>query len=120
MTHRLSSAYDPHGNIRAEFWVKSMKRLLRNNISPGASLDTDAFSRAIMEYQYPPDRDTGCSHAQIVFGHPIHDFIPMVKGSYLVKPQWVMTHIHCEKALACHHGGGFVGTYKGARGIVGG
>ena len=65
--HRVSSAYVPHGNTRAEVAVKSMKRLIRNNLGPGGSLDTDRFSQAIMEYRNTPDRDTGCSPAQVVF-----------------------------------------------------
>ena len=66
--HRVSSAYVPHGNMRAEVGVKSMKRLIRNNLGPGGSLDTDRFSQAIMEYRNTPDRDMGCSPAQVVFG----------------------------------------------------
>ena len=65
--HRLSSAYVPHGNTRAEVGVKSMKRLIRNNLGPGGSLDNDWFSQAIMEYRNTPDRDMGCLPAQVVF-----------------------------------------------------
>ena len=32
--HRLSSAYTPHGNLRTEVGVKSMKRLLQGNLGP--------------------------------------------------------------------------------------
>ena len=91
MKHRVSSAYIPHGNTRAEVGVKSMKRLIRNNLGPGGSLDTDRFSQAIMEYRNTPDRDTGCSPAQVVFSRTIRDFIPMVSGSNAPSSEWILT-----------------------------
>jgi hypothetical protein len=45
--HRLSSAYLPHSNCRAEIDVKSGKRLLRDNVGPGVNLDNDQFMRAM-------------------------------------------------------------------------
>ena len=57
--HRLSSAYTPHGNLRAEVGVKSMKRMLQGNLGPSGDLDTDAFSRALLNYRNTPDHDTG-------------------------------------------------------------
>ena len=41
---RLSSAYYPRANTRAELGVKSMKRLLRNNTTMSGSLNCDGFS----------------------------------------------------------------------------
>ena len=35
--HRVSSAYFPHSNLRAETGVKSMKRLIKENVGPGGS-----------------------------------------------------------------------------------
>ena len=32
--HRISSAYNPHANLRAESAVKSMKRMITDNIGP--------------------------------------------------------------------------------------
>ena len=90
-THRVSSTYVLHGNTRVEVGVKSMKWLIRNNLGPGGSLDNDRFSQAIMEYRNTPDRDTGCSPAQVVFGRVIRDFIPMVEGSYSPHPEWIIT-----------------------------
>ena len=46
--HRLSSAYNPQSNGRAEVAVKSAKRLLRSNTGPSGSLDTDRFLRAML------------------------------------------------------------------------
>ena len=48
--HRLSSAFNPHSNCRAELAVKVGKKLLRDNMGHGGSLDTNKFMRA---EQYP-------------------------------------------------------------------
>ena len=45
--HRLSSAYHPQSNGRAEVTVKSMKRLLRDNVDCRGKLNTDAVMRSI-------------------------------------------------------------------------
>jgi len=47
--HRLSSAYYPQSNGRAEVAVKSTKCLLRSNMGPAGTLDTDNFLRAMMQ-----------------------------------------------------------------------
>eukprot|EP00111_Clytia_hemisphaerica_P012274 TCONS_00036043-protein len=73
VNHRISSAYNPQSNGRAEVAVKSAKRLLRSNTGPGGSLDTDRFLRAMMQLRNTPDRDCELSPAQIVFGRPIRD-----------------------------------------------
>ena len=41
--HRLSSVAFPHSNQRAELAVKSMKRLLRENVGVDGRLNTDSF-----------------------------------------------------------------------------
>ena len=48
VAHRLSSAYHPHSNLRAELGVKVVKRMLKENISPQGSLDTDKMARALL------------------------------------------------------------------------
>ena len=65
--HRLTSAYHPHSNLRAETAVKTVKTLIANNISPSGSLDTNAFLAAMLNYRNTPDRDTRMSPAQILF-----------------------------------------------------
>ena len=54
LAHRLSSAYHPHSNLRAELGVKVIKRMLRENISPQGSLNTDKMSRALLAYRNTP------------------------------------------------------------------
>ena len=48
VSRRLSSAYFPRSNGRAELGVKSGKRLLMANIDSTGSLDKDTVSRALM------------------------------------------------------------------------
>ena len=49
VNHRISSAYNPQSNGRAEVAVKSAKRLLRSNTRPCGSIDTDRFLRAMVQ-----------------------------------------------------------------------
>ena len=73
VTHRISSAYNPSSNGRAEVAVKSVKRLMRSNLGPFGSLDTDQFLRAMLQMRNTPDPDCGVSPSQIVFGRPLRD-----------------------------------------------
>jgi hypothetical protein len=80
-----------------------MKRLIKDNLGPGGTLCNDKFAKALMEYRNTPDRDSGCSPEQVVFGRPIRDAIPMVGGSYSPRPEWILTAEAREKALAKRH-----------------
>ena len=100
---RLSSSYFPHSNQRAELGVKSAKRMLRENVSPSGHLNTDKFLRALLNHRNTPDRDTGLSPAQVIFGHPIRDFLPVKPGRYKPRQEWMMTMEKREQALARRH-----------------
>ena len=101
--HRMSSAYFPHSNTRAEIGVKTIKRLIMENCGSDGSLDTDKFQRAILQYRNTPDRDTGLSPAMCVFGRVIRDFIPVHPGRYLPHPTWRQTLASREAALRNRH-----------------
>ena len=73
ISHRVSSAYCPDSNGRAEVAVKSAKRLLRSNVGPAGSLDSDKFLRAMLQFRNTPDPDCSLSPAEIIFGHPLRD-----------------------------------------------
>ena len=79
ITHRLSSAYNPHGNLRAEQGVKTRKRLIKGNLGSDGKLDNDRFMRPILMYRNSPARDTGCSLAQVIFGRVLWDCMPIKK-----------------------------------------
>ena len=74
---RLSSAYHPVSNGRAEAGVKSMKRLLRENIGPGGSLDNDRFLRALLTHRNTPDPLSKKSPAEVLFGRKLCDTLPV-------------------------------------------
>ena len=74
--HRISSVAHASSNGRAEVAVKSMKRLLIDNIGPSGRLNSDEFMKAIMQYRNTPDEATGISPAMYMFHRPIRDFLP--------------------------------------------
>ena len=41
LNYRLTSAYNPRANLRAELGVKVIKRLLRENMRRDRNIDTD-------------------------------------------------------------------------------
>ena len=97
--HRVSSVAYPHSNQRAELAVKSMKRLLRENTCLDGSLNSDRFLRAVMSYRNTPDRDTGRSPAQVIFGRNLRDFLPAPLSRYRPQPQWILLRDDRERAL---------------------
>ena len=98
--HRLSSVAFAQSNKRAELGVKSMKRLIRENTNRDGSLTNDKFLKALMTYRNTPDRDTGLSPAQVIFGRSLRDFLPSPQTRYRPQPEWVMLREDREKALA--------------------
>ena len=81
--HRVSSAYNPHSNLRAEIGVKTVKRLLRENVDSDRSIDNSRFLNAILTYKNTPDRDMALTPAEIVLGKPLNDFFPNVTQGLL-------------------------------------
>ena len=84
--NRMSSAYYPHSNSRAELAVKTGKRLLRDNLSNNGSLDNDRLMRAMMQYRNTPLSDLRLSPAQIVFNRQIREFMPVLPHKYRPRP----------------------------------
>ena len=80
--HRVSSAYFPQSNGRAEAAVKSAKRLLRSNTDTSGMLDSDKFLRAILQLRNTPDPDCGQSPAEIVLGRPLRDTLSFSRRLY--------------------------------------
>ena len=76
--HRISSAYFPQSNGRAEVAVKATKRLLRSNIGPNGTLDSDNLLRALLQSRNTPDPDCSLSPAQIIFGRPLRDSLSFI------------------------------------------
>ena len=96
---RLSSAYYPQSNGRAEATVKSAKRILLGNINPTTGmLDTDAAARALMCHRNTPAQDTGISPAVMLFGRPLKDHLP--RSDLSLRPEWEAIRDARELALA--------------------
>ena len=97
--HRISSAYNPHSNCRAEIAVKLMKRLIRENVSSFGSLDNAKITRALLQHRNTPDRDTGLSPAQLLLGRNLKDFLPTPPGRQKLGLIWKKTLEAREVAL---------------------
>ena len=96
---RLSSAYHPHSNTRAELGIKSAKRLLRENTGQDGNLLGDKFCRALLQHRNTPDPDTGVSPAEVLFGRPVKDFIPIQPYKFRPQEGWRLAQEDREKAL---------------------
>ena len=101
--HRISSAYNPHSNLRAESAVKSMKRLIAHNTGARGTLNTDDMMLALLQYRNTPDRDTGLSPAQVLFSRKLRDAIPVSPKDLQIRKEWVLTREARELALARRH-----------------
>ena len=102
---RVSSAYYPRANKRAEVAVKSAKRLVMENLGPGGSLDTDKFARALLAHRNCPDEALdGLSPSQIIFGRQLRDHLPALVKKYQPRQEWRLEADLREKALAKRHG----------------
>ena len=75
--HRISAAYNSESNGRGEVAVKTVKRLLQDNINADGSLDSDKVVSALLQYRNTPDPTTGMSPAMILFGRRLRDKVPI-------------------------------------------
>ena len=101
--HRISSVANAHANCRAELAVKSVKRMLMDNVTATGSLDVDKFQRALLMYRNSVDPETKASPALILFGRQIRDAIPIPMGRYTPHETWTELLSHREFALARRH-----------------
>ena len=99
---RLSSAYYPQSNGRAEVAVKSIKRILSGNInSMTGEIDTDAAAVAIMSHRNTPNQETGISPADTLFGYALRDHLPDKFRE--IRREWADIKDAREIALAKRH-----------------
>lgn len=101
---RVSSAYFPQSNGRAEVAVKKCKRLLMENINPNGSLSNDRFLRALLQMRNTPDADCKISPAEIIFGKPLRDAFSFVNRlpkytNPSIRPTWRDAWTKKEEAM---------------------
>ena len=101
--HRVSTAYNPHANLRAETAIKTVKRLISDNTGRSGTLNTDSMATALLNYINTPDRDTGLSPAQILFTRKINDALPSNPSDLKLRPEWILKAEAREQALAKRH-----------------
>ena len=99
VTRRLSSAYYAQSNGRAEVAVKTAKRILTGNTGPRGSLNTDAVSKALMQYRNTPIKGTDTSPAQLLLGRSIRDSVPQPPSAYKVSTKWQQMLRQREKSM---------------------
>ena len=86
-----SSPHYPQSNGHAEASVKAMKRLVKRcwDARTG-NVNSDQWAKALLQWRNTP-RDNGLSPAQVVFGHPARDSLPVHKRAFA--PEW-QRHVH--------------------------
>ena len=97
--HRVTSVANAHSNCRAELGVKTLKRMIRGNLTAMGGLDTAELSRALLQYKNTRDRDTGASPAELLLGRKLRDFLPAPTKKILGQ-KWVDLAKARETALA--------------------
>ena len=100
VARRLSSAYYAQSNGRAEVAVKTAKRILTGNTGPRGSLNTDAASKALMQYRNTPIKGTDTSPAQLLLGRSIRDSVPQPPSAYKVSAKWQQMLRQREKSMS--------------------
>ena len=100
---RLSSAYYPQSNGRAEAAVKSMKRLLLGNTGSRGNLNTDELAQALLQHRNTPVRGLELSPAQLALGRNLRDTVPLPRKRYLVDPKWAQHLRSRERAMSAEN-----------------
>ena len=97
--HRTSSSYFPKSNLRAESAVKSAKRIVLDNSKSDGSPDIDRIAQALLQHRNTPDSEYGMSPAQLVYGRPMRDFLPIRPGDFSPSEVWIDNREKRELAM---------------------
>ena len=81
------------------FQLKSVKRMISENVGMSGKLDQAKMSRALLQLRNTPDRDTGLSPAVALLGRQLRDFLPSQKHA-LMGDMWTNVLGAREEALA--------------------
>ena len=100
---RLSSAYNPQSNGRAELAVKSAKRILSDNVDSSGRLNQDKVARALLIHRNTPVADIQISPAVMLYGRPIRDHLPALLSTHTIRREWTEIRDLREAAMAKRH-----------------
>ena len=103
VSHRVSAAYNPSSNGRAEAAVKTVKRLIRENTGRNGTLNTDGMVKALLQHRNTPAHGTDQSPAQVLYGRQLRDSLPTPAQLRKVRPEWLDMLDRQEKAMAKKH-----------------
>ena len=101
MKNKRTRALDTVSEARTS--VKSMKRLLTDNIGNNGNLNNDSFATVLLNYGNTPDHDTGLSPSQILFARQLRDSIPTRPQNLMIRKEWILTRDAMVKALSVRH-----------------
>ena len=101
--HVVSSAHYPQSNGRAELAVKSAKKILDENVSRDGSMNSEATSKALLQYRNTPIKGLGLSPSQILFHRTLRDALPTRVTLLRPHKQWIVAANNREKALQQQH-----------------
>ena len=100
---RLSSAYYPQSNGRAELAVKVAKRIILGNSEPNGDINNELVARALLQHRNTPLQGIDLSPAQILYGRNLKDCLPSQQDALCVREDWRIAADEREKALRNRH-----------------
>jgi len=99
VNRRLSVAYFPQRNGRAEAAIKTAKRILANNTDSFGLLGTDSVARALLLHRNTPVLDASISPAVMLYGHPIRDHLLSILSKEKNTSEWTAIRDLREEAM---------------------
>ena len=100
---RLSSAYYPQSNGRAELAVKVAKKIILGNSEPNGDINNELVARALLQHRNTPLQGIDLSPAQILYGRQLKDCLPSQQDTLCVRDDWRIAADEREKALRNRH-----------------
>ena len=100
---RLSSAYYPQSNGRAELAVKVAKRIILGNSDPNGDINNELVARALLQHRNTPLQGVGLSPSQILYGRDMKDCLPSQEDALIIRPEWRIAAAERELALRNRH-----------------
>ena len=88
--HRLSSAYYPQSNGRAEAAVKTAKRILTEYVKKDEPMDRKRIAQAVLQHRNTPLPHLNLSPAQLLFHRKLRDKIPTHPSHLRLHKKWIL------------------------------